>query len=216
MDDGRSRADALRKARIERFAKRQRQVHAWVNLAEIAEYCAREGGSIVPDETKRVLAYDDLTQEILNGAFEENGRSTVLFLNPGVSKARLTRDWLKNIIEFNYDGDGGRRGYLPYCWARRELVERWFERRRLAKPAEWFAARSSSADANAQRRKPSKATEAAQALRRLFPCGRPSLNLKELAHELSIKAPEIGAVSPRTLSRASALAWQPATHKRAK
>jgi hypothetical protein len=64
--------------------------------------------------------------------------------------------------------------------------------------------------------KPNKPEAAAQALTRLFPNGRPSLTVPELIRELNTKAPGIGIVSPRTMSRAIPLAWPTTVPKRAK
>jgi hypothetical protein len=132
--------DVWRKSRIERFTKRQRLAREWINFAEIADFCAREDGSIVPDEKKRILAFNTLANDILNGGFEKNGRSKVLFLNPCRRQIRLTPAELKDVIEYNYDGDHGLSEWLPYCWAPQEIVEGWLEKHRLEKPLGWFMA----------------------------------------------------------------------------
>jgi hypothetical protein len=67
----------------------------------------------------------------------------------------------------------------------------------------------------ASERKPSKVTATAEALHRLFPHGRPSQSRDELLLQLKSRAPEIGTVSLRTLSRAIALPWPSAEPKRA-
>jgi excisionase family DNA binding protein len=69
---------------------------------------------------------------------------------------------------------------------------------------------------NASNTKPTKPKVAAQALIRLFPSGRPSLSGAELALELKTKAPEIGTISGRTLTRAISEAWSRAEPKPAK
>jgi hypothetical protein len=61
-----------------------------------------------------------------------------------------------------------------------------------------------------------KRDAAAQALIRLFPDGRPSLNLNELRRELQKRAPGIGGVSDSTVKRAIALAWPAAGSNRVK
>jgi hypothetical protein len=65
-------------------------------------------------------------------------------------------------------------------------------------------------------RKRSKVMAAADALTQLFPNRRPTLTVSELIRELKTKAPEIGTVSTRTLTRAIALAWPTAAPNRAK
>ena len=70
-----------------------------------------------------------------------------------------------------------------------------------------------TANANPAVRKPSKPEEAAAALARLYPNGRPSLTKPELLIALK---PEIGNISIRTLSRAIAKVWPSTAPKRAK
>jgi hypothetical protein len=119
-------------SRIEQFTARQRRDREWINFGEVADWCAREAGSIVPDESKRAKAFDSLAKDLLDGEFEIGGKSQVLFLFPGlVAKARMTREYIRSVIEDNLDGKSGQLGYLPYCWARRGLVELWFKRHRL-------------------------------------------------------------------------------------
>jgi hypothetical protein len=69
---------------------------------------------------------------------------------------------------------------------------------------------------NTKSTKPTKPKAAAQALIRLFPSGRPPLSGPELTLELKAKAPEIGTISGRTLTRAISEAWPPAEPKPAK
>ena len=116
---------------IARFAECQRRKRNWINFADIADWCSREGGSIRPDETKRAVALDGLAEDHLAGDFDENGRSRVLFLPLDVRKARLTRDELREVIKHNYDGDRGRSQYLPNCWLARAMAEGFFARHRL-------------------------------------------------------------------------------------
>jgi hypothetical protein len=66
-----------------------------------------------------------------------------------------------------------------------------------------------------KRASPTKLEAAAEALKRIFPTGRPTLNRGELIQELRDKAPAIGSVSDRTMTRAIALAWPTAKPNRA-
>jgi hypothetical protein len=188
-----------RKARFERFADRQRQVRAWINFADIADYCAREDGSIAPDETKRALAFDTLAQSLLNGEFDQNGRSQVLFFNHCTKKARLTREDLRDIVAGDYDGARGLLAYLPHCWARRETIERWLENHRLPVPS-WLA------PAPSHTRAPSLAERTAIELSKMFPDGKPAMKGKEIANALKARD-EFGEISARTLQRAIASIW---------
>jgi hypothetical protein len=130
------RAQQWREVRIKRFTEHQRCVGEWINFADIAEWCSREDSSILPNEQKRVAAFETLQRDLLAGEFEENGRSQVLFLHPAVAKARMTRSSLIEAAEYNYDGKHGR-SYAAHCWIRREMAERWFQNHRLSLPP-WF------------------------------------------------------------------------------
>jgi hypothetical protein len=128
------RAREWRASRIERFAERQRRDREWINFGEIADWCAREPGSIMPDESLRALALDTLAKDLLAGEFDENGRSQALLLQPySPKKARMTREYLSDVIESDIDQERGRSDFLPFCWARREMIARWFEKHRLPK-----------------------------------------------------------------------------------
>jgi hypothetical protein len=135
--DFQKQARIWRANRIERFTARQRRVREWINFAEIAEWCSKEDGSIVPNEQKRAAAFDVLQTDLLAGEFEESGRSRVLFLLSTVTKSKMTRASLKDAIEYDYDGQHGR-SYAAHCWIPRGLAEQWFERHRLPLPP-WFA-----------------------------------------------------------------------------
>jgi hypothetical protein len=126
------RARKWRAARIKRFTERQREAREWINFAEIAEWCSKEDQSIVPNAEKRTAAFDTLASDLLAGEFEENGRSRVLYLHPAVIKARMTREWLKDVIGHNLDGHHGRSAYLAYCWIERRMFDRWLARHRLS------------------------------------------------------------------------------------
>jgi hypothetical protein len=105
-----------RAARIERFKQHQQRVHEWINFGDIAEWCAREEQSIVPNEEKRTAAYAALAKDLLAGEFDgKYGHTTVLYLHEQTARARMTRQWLQDAITHNYDGASRRQQYLPYC-----------------------------------------------------------------------------------------------------
>jgi hypothetical protein len=93
------RARDRRAARISRFTETQRRTREWINFAEIAEWCSKEDGSIVPNESKRTAAFDALQRDLLAGEFEEDGRSRVLYLNPESTMAKMTRQRLQGAKE---------------------------------------------------------------------------------------------------------------------
>jgi hypothetical protein len=84
---------------IERFTKIQRDKREWINFAEIADYCAEESG-VVPNEVARETAYEKLLADLLEGDFEKNGVSQIMYLHPYTSKTRMTREWLIGLLEF--------------------------------------------------------------------------------------------------------------------
>ena len=118
-------------ARIKRFTERQREEREWINFAEIAEWCSKEDQSIVPNTEKSAAAFDTLASDLLSGEFEEKSRSRVLYLHPATARARMTREWLKDAIDHNYDGDYGRSAYLAHCWIERGMFNRWLAKHRL-------------------------------------------------------------------------------------
>jgi hypothetical protein len=122
------RTEQWRAARIEHFKERQRKTREWINFEEIADWYSREDGSIVPDENKRVAAFDLLTRDFLAGEFEENGRSRVLFLDPAIPRGWREREWFKNAFDLRTDY---RQYYLAACWIPRRLFRRWLARYHL-------------------------------------------------------------------------------------
>jgi hypothetical protein len=114
-----------RSARMERFAQTQLRKREWLNFEEIAELCSELNGSGVPNEAARENACRNLERDLRSGDFEENGRSRVLYLHPSTVRTRMTREWLQDAIQYNYDGQQGRSQYLPWCWIPRGMYECW-------------------------------------------------------------------------------------------
>lgn len=112
--------------RIRRFEEDQRRKREWINFAEIADWCSELDGSAVPNEAARENAYRMLERDLLAGNFEEGGRSRVRFVFPGVSwtHGKMTRKWLQDAIDNDWDGRRGR-SYLENCWLPRKLFQRW-------------------------------------------------------------------------------------------
>ena len=121
-----------RTARIERFTKIQRDKREWINFAEIAEYCSEESGGVVPNEVARETAYEKLLADVLEGDFEKNGVSQIMYLHPYPSKTRMTREWLIGLLEFK-DADRATiiSQYLAHCWMARVFLERWLAKHRM-------------------------------------------------------------------------------------
>jgi hypothetical protein len=142
-DDGDSNWRRWRTARIERCTEIQRRTREWINFAEIAEWCSDESG-VVPNEDARGAAYQKLQHDLLEGDFEENGRSRVLYLHLYSTKARMTRDWLTRQIETSKDQTTINSQYLAHCWIRRDFFERWLAKHRLPESPPRFQPRQAS------------------------------------------------------------------------
>ena len=122
-----------RTARTNRFRERQRHSLEWINFDAIADWCARANGDIKPDEERRSLAYTELQKALLEGDFEKEGRTRVIFLNPKSPMAKMTRERLTSIAGF-HDAHVLRSQYLAHCWIPRAHSRIWFEVRRLPIP----------------------------------------------------------------------------------
>jgi hypothetical protein len=120
-----------RTAWIERFTKIQRDKREWINFAEIADHCSEESG-IVPNEVAQETAYEKLLADLLEGDFEKNGVSQIMYLHPYTSKTRMTREWLIGLLEFK-DADRATiiSQYLAHCWMARVFLERWLAKHRM-------------------------------------------------------------------------------------
>src|SRR5690242_3793932 len=90
-------ARLYRRRRAKRCADCWSRSHEWISFAHIAEWCAVEGGSIIPDEARRQSAYQQLLKSFEAGEFDQNGRSRVLCLNPDTKWAKLTHERLTSL-----------------------------------------------------------------------------------------------------------------------
>jgi hypothetical protein len=132
----RKRAE-VRGRHARRFAEKQRPTRQWVNFAAIADWCARERGSIEPDEEMRSAAYEQLRLALISGAFSVGGKSHALFFGDDVSWVRMTLERLAH-IESCFDPEFVYRGFLRACWVPHELAGRWFDERNLPRPHHLF------------------------------------------------------------------------------
>jgi hypothetical protein len=130
-DGKRKQARQWRSAKIQRFVQTQRRKREWYSFAEIAEMCSELDGSGVPNEAARENAYRNLERDVLDGDFQENSRSRVLYLHPLTVRTRMTPGWLNDVIEYDYDGHRGRSQYLPWCWCSRGAYERFASKHNL-------------------------------------------------------------------------------------
>jgi hypothetical protein len=120
-----------RRNRIMRFVERQLTVREWIAFVDLADWCAQSTTAAGIDEEKKAkdLAYRRLADAIINGEFERDGRSKILYLDTLVPRCRLTIGQFR--IAF------GARATPPYpppplavlncCWLPRELAQKWLE-----------------------------------------------------------------------------------------
>jgi hypothetical protein len=135
--DIREQARTWRTNRIEHFTEDQRRKREWINFAEIADWCSEMDGSVVSNEAARASAYEKLQRDLLEGVFEENGRSRVLYLHPSTAMARMTRARMQNMIG-TYSSATIRSQYLDRCWLPRNSFQRWAAKHHLPASAPRF------------------------------------------------------------------------------
>jgi hypothetical protein len=139
---------------MERFARTQLRKREWLNFEEIVVLCSELNGSGVPNEAARENACRNLELALLNGDFEENGRSRVLYLHPSTIRTRMTREWYRDAIEYNYDGRQGRSQFLPWCWISRSMYERWAAKHYLPSAPPRFEQPFAPAEHSLERKSP--------------------------------------------------------------
>jgi len=139
-----------RTARIERITEFLRHSGERKNFAEIAEYCSEESG-IVSNEVARETAYEKLLADLLDGDFEENGVSQIMYLHPYTSKTRMTREWMADLLAFK-DADRAAiiSQYLAPCWMPRAFSERWFAKHRMEPRPQRFEPKRQTPSATTQ------------------------------------------------------------------
>jgi hypothetical protein len=129
--------ESRRRAWIKRFTERQRRLCQWISFPDLADWCARltttAGG--IEQARARDLAFELLTDSILKGEFEREGRSKILFLHSRITgfgsiSCRLEREAFER--QFRYATAMTPATPLPLemlarCWLPRELARRWIE-----------------------------------------------------------------------------------------
>jgi hypothetical protein len=123
--------------RIARFTEDQRRKREWINFAEIAEWCGELCGAVIPNEPARTSAREKLQRDLLEGDFEENGRSRVLYLHPRTVKAKMTRQRMQHVLEV-HEPENVRSTYVEHCWLPRILFQRWLAKHHLPASAPRF------------------------------------------------------------------------------
>jgi hypothetical protein len=103
--------------RILRFIDRQKTQRAWVQFSELAEQYGRNIGI--------AEGYEQLKRAVIKGDFERDGRSRVLYLHSLVTKAKMTRENMRNVVG-THPPATVQRQYLACCWIPRELADEWW------------------------------------------------------------------------------------------
>ena len=123
--------DPARSKTLEDFEKRFKSFFdRLIPFPEIADWYSDLRRNTTSKEAGLAEAFEMLKCDLLAGDFEENGRSLVRFLYPGVTKTRMTRSWLLNAIEHNYDNELAQT-YLEHCWLPREPFRCWLAKHEL-------------------------------------------------------------------------------------
>jgi hypothetical protein len=179
------KGDAARSKTRERFETRlKRFSDRLISFPDIADWCADLRRNTTPREAGRAEAFEMLQRDLLAGDFEFNGRSLVRFLSPGVTRTRMSRSWLREAIEHNYDNECGQ-SYLKNCWLPQHPFQCWLAKHELPSSPKRFQ-RTDSHDKQAHAAPKSKLGSGAKtrgiadAIEKLFPSGIPKgLTAKE-------------------------------------
>jgi hypothetical protein len=129
-----------RVSQLRRFRDCQGRRRRWLSFEEIADWCAREPGTVRRDETLRAQAYADLRDAMLAGEFGHGVQSRVLYLQPDPGPAekrlRLAPEGLRTWLDF-YGADNPVivTEILSRCWLPQDLCRRWYARQGLVWPS---------------------------------------------------------------------------------
>jgi hypothetical protein len=69
-------------------------------------------------------------RDLLAGDFEEQGRSKVLYRHFRITRARVTREWLNDVLD-TFSLADVRSEYLARCWIPRRMFNRWLAKHEL-------------------------------------------------------------------------------------
>jgi hypothetical protein len=117
--------------RFARFKERQLRKREWINFREIVDWCSELGATAEQDEARRVNAYTWLQDDWLDGDFEDTaGKSRVLYLFHRVSRIRITRTQLLDILR-TYPPEEARSEFLDRCWLQRPMFQSWLAKHNL-------------------------------------------------------------------------------------
>ncbi len=133
-----------------RFAEvqRRRRPRRWISFSEIATHCAAVKAAAHADPEKWDAEFwNALATALMDGRFDERGRSMVLYLAPDDSTAgvrepvRLTAEWSRGLRDIH--GDTIFREYVfAHCWLHYRVCLSWFRGslsgQGIVPPRDWF------------------------------------------------------------------------------
>jgi len=114
---------------LERFARNQRDERDWINFAEIDEWYRDLAGPHGSREIAHSDVYRMLQQDMLDGDFEQNGRSAVRLLHPRMMR-RMQPEYFRSILE-THGKTKIQSEILPHCWFPRSSFEQWCAKHHL-------------------------------------------------------------------------------------
>jgi hypothetical protein len=184
---------------IERWQERMRQSREWVCFADLADWCARESGTINPDERKKVNAYRQLGESLKLGKFGTGKHTRVPFPDGLILKG--TKRWIRMTTQtYEQISEEGRgwEAVLEGCWIPRDLARQWLEAKRLALPP-WLSSPESEAIQNAPRCGKINETPAPQPLSRSSPTPPPAADMRCVPYNIErASLTTIGWLEPET------------------
>jgi hypothetical protein len=138
-----------KRERVLKIAERQRKKRSWVCFSEIADWCARESGSVDPDGIKIITAYSELLASVFAGEFERNGRTFIVCVSPEATVFRVSRKFLYERSQ-TYDLRVLIDAYVEHCWIPCEFARKWFDGHRLVWPSKFEPINSSEVGPGSQ------------------------------------------------------------------
>jgi hypothetical protein len=147
---------------VRKFIDEHQAERGYVSFKAIVKWLARDPGpsAFAKIATLREKAWQLFRDELERGAFDIDGRSEVLFLNPRINQTplvRLSRTEAKRLIELHgrdtrrierkdpygrqpskYINADLVRAVLWHCWIPREVCRQWLSARGMSEPAGGF------------------------------------------------------------------------------
>jgi hypothetical protein len=108
----------------------------WISFRAVAEHCAklRTSRAAAAGKAGVRFAYAELLKAIKLGEFDVGGQSRVLLLVSQGGKIFSIKPSELLEAQEAFEPEIFRTGYMEQCWAPRELIARWFSKRRISPP----------------------------------------------------------------------------------